>query len=499
MVVLLGSLLLGVPGALPSAGCRSPSGGVTAPSDGGSSSLAGNDARPDRDGDAGASDVTSATLPPRARGVDDGCPAIFTQETVRRYDLQITPDVWNQLMSDFAAGPPPAGAANPNYYPVVSLTLEGETRTDAMIRLKGDRSWTFALGDPKPKAQFLVAFDQGATKVPFHGVNQIDFDMSDYDRTMLNERVAYAFMRAAGLPAPCANNAELYINGANYGLYTSEERYGKPLLARLFPGQSGGVLLASGRTVETNPSAENTARVNALWAAHDVASMRAAHVDLTDSLRAWAAEAIVNDADGYWGGDHNFFIYDHPQVGFLWLSDDLDSAFAWIGSMQPPVYWWAGRYWTPSVLPQHYLAVIGDPQGRAAFVAAIAEMFDRYDVAALQGWIDAWSAQIAPAVSRDAHLPFTPATHDLAVAAMRAEVAQRAAYLADFLSCEKVGGGGGNGGGGGGGGGDLDGDGYPWCNDCDDSRSDVHPGAPEICGDGVDQNCDSVADDGCPR
>ncbi len=26
--------------------------------------------------------------------------------------------------------------------------------------------------------------------------------------------------------------------------------------------------------------------------------------------------------------------------------------------------------------------------------------------------------------------------------------------------------------------------------DCDDERSDVHPGAPEICGDGVDQDCD---------
>ena len=234
-------------------------------------------------------------------------------------------------LTAFAAGPPPAGTANA-YHPVVSLSFEGEVRTDAMIRLKGDRSWTFALDD-----------------------------------------------------------------------------------------------------------------------------------------------------------DHNFYIYDHPQVGFLWLSDDLDSAFARIGSMQPPIYWWAGRYWTPSVLPQHYLAVIGDPQGRAAFVAAIAEVFDRYDVAALQGWIDAWSAQIAPAVTRDAHLPFTAATHNGAVAAMRAEVAQRAAYLTDFLSCER------------GGGTDLDGDGYPWCNDCDDNRADVYPGAPERCGDGVDQNCDGVPDDGCPR
>ncbi|HVZ73411.1 MAG TPA: MopE-related protein [Polyangia bacterium] len=37
---------------------------------------------------------------------------------------------------------------------------------------------------------------------------------------------------------------------------------------------------------------------------------------------------------------------------------------------------------------------------------------------------------------------------------------------------------------------DADGDGYPPPFDCDDSKADVHPGAKEICGDDVDQDCD---------
>ena len=36
---------------------------------------------------------------------------------------------------------------------------------------------------------------------------------------------------------------------------------------------------------------------------------------------------------------------------------------------------------------------------------------------------------------------------------------------------------------------DADGDGYPSGLDCDDGNPDIRPGAPEICGDGIDQDC----------
>ncbi len=42
---------------------------------------------------------------------------------------------------------------------------------------------------------------------------------------------------------------------------------------------------------------------------------------------------------------------------------------------------------------------------------------------------------------------------------------------------------------------DSDDDGYPVCEDCDDNDPDVHPGADEVCSDGVDNDCNGTADD----
>ncbi|MDI3283469.1 putative metal-binding motif-containing protein [Polyangium sp. 15x6] len=40
---------------------------------------------------------------------------------------------------------------------------------------------------------------------------------------------------------------------------------------------------------------------------------------------------------------------------------------------------------------------------------------------------------------------------------------------------------------------DKDGDGFcPWHDDCDDTNKDIHPGAQDTTGDGIDQNCDGT-------
>lgn len=44
---------------------------------------------------------------------------------------------------------------------------------------------------------------------------------------------------------------------------------------------------------------------------------------------------------------------------------------------------------------------------------------------------------------------------------------------------------------------DADGDGYTTLVDCDDSNPNVNPGTPEVCGNGLDDNCDGQVDENC--
>jgi hypothetical protein len=44
---------------------------------------------------------------------------------------------------------------------------------------------------------------------------------------------------------------------------------------------------------------------------------------------------------------------------------------------------------------------------------------------------------------------------------------------------------------------DGDGDGFGFSADCNDADPSIYPGAPEVCGNSIDDNCDNVVDEGC--
>ncbi len=103
--------------------------------------------------------------------------------------------------------------------------------------------------------------------------------------------------------------------------------------------------------------------------------------------------------------------------------------------------------------------------------------------------VSAWTPQIADALAADPHRWATVAQAQTAVAALEDEIQNRPKYLQSFVRCEQGNPADAT---------DADGDGVPWCNDCDDGNAAAHPAAPEICGNHVDDNCDGVVDENCP-
>ncbi|HET6151096.1 MAG TPA: CotH kinase family protein [Polyangia bacterium] len=426
----------------------------------------------------------SPTAPPPS------CSDLFAP-TLQELAIDIGAADWSAIQAEFlSAGMLTADAFvdyQPLYYPV---TLHfGAEAVPAYVRLKGDSSWREAVAadGAAGKMQFVVAFDRLDSSATFHGVSKFSLDMPRADLTFLHDRIGNSFMRSLGIAALCATSARLSVNGSYYGLFTLEERMGHRLIKQFFPAIPDNDLFKGGYVAETNEDTFNWMKLQAFWAATTPAQV-AAVVDLPQSFLTWAAEALLNDGDGYWGGDHNFFIYDQGDRGYVFLPNDLDSILEYIGDFTgDPVWWWSSR---PGVqfIGQHYRIVMGDPALRAQYAQALRTQLARFDVAMLQSWIDTWSAQIRDAVATDPHRPMTTtlAGFDASIAAARAGIRARADFVRGWLDCQQSGTGA-----------DQDGDGFIWCRDCRDDSPAIHPGAAEICGNMTDDNCDGVYDEGC--
>jgi hypothetical protein len=417
----------------------------------------------------------------------EACPPMFRQEILPEYHVEISADEWAKLTDEFlhVEDRLDAGLEEHPYHPAELEYVVGDVRerpaAPVLIRLKGQSSWRHSveLDDP-PKMQFVVAFNEVDRAGRFHGVRKIELDMPRSDRTFLKQRLALSYMREAGVPAQCANNARLYINGEYYGLYTNLERLDKEFLKRSFPGEGDGDLWKRGRRIRTNEETASWARLWEFWDVRDFASFDA-FADADPSMYEWAVEAMAGHADGYYNGRPNFFLYDHPSRGYLWIPHDVDTALdaTYLPADSPPVI--------PSCRRRderdwhHYLLAMADPAWTERYVGLLSVARERFDAAALQQRLDEWAAQIAEAVAEDPRRPFTLDQHARALTRMREYIAARADYIDAWLRCRKLGGP------------DVDGDGFDMCHDCDDRRPTVHPGAVEVC-DLLDNDCDGSVD-----
>ena len=412
------------------------------------------------------------------------CADIFTDDLYPTYELQIAPAEWDALVNDFNTMVQNI-TDKKNYHPYRALAefrYGNEVVTNALIRLKGWSSWWQAADDKPPKMQFVIAFNEIDGNDRFHKQRKIELDMPRIDPTYLHQRISLAYLRALGLPAQCANSARVFINGAFYGLFTNMERPDKEFIRRLFPGADRGDLWDGGWELATNEDTMGLPhpRLDAFWAA-TTPEATAAIADMDEALLEWAAEAMLADPDGYWIGHWNWFIYDHPDRGWLWIPHDFDVVINWTDPRIDPMYYWNGDtgWATPR---QHYLGVIKDRAWNERYVAALRRAHEAYTAAQLPEMLDRFAAQVRDAAAADPTRPFSFDDHLREVAYLRQSFTTRGDSVRAWLDCRAapdsaL---------------DADGDGRPFCMDCKDSDPATYPGAVEICGDGRDQDCDGT-------
>jgi hypothetical protein len=436
-------------------------------------------------GSAGTSGAgaTGGTTGPGGTQVG-ACADLYADDRIATYEIQIAQAHWDGLVADFynMQHNDDLGLDIHPYHPLAEFRYGNEVVANAMIRLKGQSSWREAVeaGDNPPKMQFVISFNEIDAGARFHGVRKLELDMPRTDPSYLRQRLTLGYLRALGLPAQCANSARLLVNGAPYGLYTNLERPDSEFVQRLFPGQAMGDLWDGGWGLETNEAtiSQPHPRLDAWWAAMDVTAL-AAIADMDETLAEWAGEAMIADADGFWIGRHNFFLYDHPTRGWLWVPHDLDATIDWVDVEVDPLYYW-GREATWSGPWPHYAAVIKDAGWRDRYVVALQRAYDVFVAAKLPELLDRYAAQIADAVAADPTRPFGVDTHLAALQSLRQALHERGEFMRAWLACRATPAGAA----------DRDGDGHPFCADCNDGDANAHPGAAEVCGDGRDQSCD---------
>jgi hypothetical protein len=376
-------------------------------------------------GDTGGTSDTADTTDTAPETWPKACDAIYDPETLPEFHLDFPDGEWDALRNDCNNG-------SQAYHPV-TLTLGDET-VDAMVRLKGNWSWSC------DKMQFVVSFDEVDPDARFHGLRKLMFDAPWYDRTLLHERVAFPIFASLGLPYSCANNAKVYVDGEYYGLYANLERIDHEYLERNFE-DPGGNLYQAASELKTNEAEGDTSDLAALQAATDIDALDAS-IDLDEAVAEWAAEAMIPAMDNYWAGvEINYYVYDRPGDGFVWLPYDLDISFGdaaysdgslvWPDAVDSDPITYEHPGWKKEPL---FETVLADPYWCDQFVAALERARAAYVPDDLVSEVDTWDAQIRDAMAQDPRKPFSNADHAASVASMKAFFQQRADVVDAWLA-----------------------------------------------------------------
>jgi len=404
---------------------------------------------------------------------DDEASYLFDQTALRTYELKLAQPDLDTINNDPVA----------EEYVSGMLVFENQTYGPVGVRYKGSfggfigctSSDSFIPSGSKtcPKLSMKVSFNWQDPEGNFYGLRKILFHSMNSDDSLMRDRLAYSLFREMGVPAPRSVHARLLINGKFVGLFAFvEEVDGRFTRSRFSDGGEGNLykevwpIHSNEQTylnaLETNRDAAplstkilNFAQRLAKADDKELPTLIDEHMNREVTLGYVAVDRTIRNDDGafhfYCGvqagqgnnpgayGNHNYFFYEEAASDQLWLIPwDLDLSFRGERSVTPITTDWDdttadcacvhnGPFGIGQRAPACDPLVRGWAGMQSDFDARVRAFLDGpFSAASVTNNLDAWAAQIAPAVAEAAAadpLQLSVANWNAALSSLRDEIA----------------------------------------------------------------------------
>lgn len=278
---------------------------------------------------------------------------IFATAQIITIDLTFSqPGYWDSLTANYTT----------ETYMKADLTLTDMTGTyifsDVGVRLKGNSTYNH----PNDKKSFKIDFNEYVSGQKYDGLKKLNFSNAFKDPTLMREKVFFDVCRAADVPAPRANFANVYMNGTLKGFYTVVEQIDDQFLDWKILDDDGN-LFKAGDNFTTTPGSVGTPAdlmyygVNQtnytdryeLKTNEDVndwtdlidlidfinnassttfESSLPSKIELEEFLRSAALDNLFTNLDSYAGSARNYYLYHNMTTDkWQWIKWDANETF----------------------------------------------------------------------------------------------------------------------------------------------------------------------------
>ncbi len=314
-----------------------------------------------------------------------------------------------------------------------TAVINGVTIDSVGVRFKGNASFDH----PNNKKPLRLGFDEYAPAKRWDGLKSVNLNNCYQDPTLMREKLHLDFCREAGVVAPRANYANVYLNGELWGLYSVVEQIDKTFLDSRFPENDGNLYKANDGQelpsdllwygaaasayynryeLKTNEAVNDwsdlVSFLDVLNNAANLDNALGAKINLNNFYRALAADIMFVNLDSYVNSARNYYLYYNLRdKKFEWIVWDVNLSFGNFFKGVP------GRKEELSVL------YVADPVSRPLvskihqsnklkqeYLQTLCQMSrDYFSAARLSAEIDALADVIRPHVYADTRKQFTNA------------------------------------------------------------------------------------------